>query len=89
MHMLAELTQRDSKTNPSFRMQVWGRIAARTDGAGSGFVSVVRRGAMLVAPGLLTSYEQMSTARVIGKAVLDGTCVFLYAGMLCHFLNEQ
>ena len=63
-----------------------------TTGAASGdggLSSVIKKGIMLLAPSLLNAYQQLSTVRLTIKAVLDGTCVYLFAGMLCHLINES
>ena len=70
-------------------MQVLKRVTAGATSAGGGLSSVVKKGAMLIAPSLLNAHQQLSTARLTTKAVLDGTCVYLFAGMLCHLINES
>ena len=70
-------------------IQVMHRVTARADDGGVGFSAIAKKGAMLLAPTLVTTFQQMNTARVVAKALLDGTCIFLFAGMLCHLINES
>ena len=70
-------------------LQVLKRITTGVASEGGGLSSVVKKGIMLFAPSLLSAHQQLSTARVTTKAVLDGTCVYLFAGMLCHLINES
>ena len=52
-------------------MQVVERVRANA-GTGAGTItSVIKKGVLIMA----------------SQAVLDGTCVYLFAGMLCHLIN--
>ena len=64
------------------------RLAAEGEEAGSNIASFLKRFLSVAAPSVLTAYQQLSLVRTIFRAVIDGTCVFLLAGMLCHQLNE-
>ncbi|KAL0025858.1 hypothetical protein WJX79_007562 [Trebouxia sp. C0005] len=68
--------------------KVMGRVTAHTDNETGNLLSLVKKVTMVLAPSLLTLYQQISVARSAAKAVLDGTCVFLFAGMLCYQINE-
>lgn len=70
-------------------MQVLRRVTAAAGSGDGGLSSTVRKGIMLIAPSLLNAYQQLGTARVTTRAILDGTCVYLFAGMLCHLINES
>ena len=65
-----------------------GRVTAHSDNETGNVLSLVKKIIMVLAPSLLTLYQQMSLARSAAKAVLDGTCVYLFAGMLCYQINE-
>ena len=68
-------------------MQVVERVRANA-GTGAGTItSVIKKGVLIIAPSLLHAHQQLSTARLASQAVLDGTCVYLFAGMLCHLIN--
>ncbi len=67
--------------------QVLARVTSGIDESNS-VSSTLKKVAMVLAPSLLSAFQQLSLARVAGKAVLDGTCVFLFAGILCHQINE-
>jgi len=69
-------------------IQVMGRVTAHSDKETGNLLSLVKKVTMVLAPPLLTFYQQISLARSAAKAVLDGTCVFLFAGMLCYQINE-
>ncbi len=68
--------------------QVMGRITAQSDIESGNVLPLLKKVIMVLVPSLLTLYQQLSVARSAAKAVLDGTCVFLFAGMLCHQINE-
>lgn len=70
-------------------MQVLKRVTTGAASGGGGYSSVVKKGVMLIAPSLLSAHQQLSTARLTTTAVLDGTCVYLFGGMLCHLINES
>ena len=65
-----------------------GRATAHSDNETGNLLSLVKKVTMVLAPSLLTFYQQISLARSAAKAVLDGTCVFMFAGMLCYLINE-
>ena len=70
-------------------VQVLNRVTASAGTGGGDLSLVVKKGVMFIAPSLLNTYQQLSTARLTTKAVLDGTCVYLFAGMLCHLIDES
>ena len=67
--------------------QVMARITISNEPDSGSIASVVKKVAMVLAPSWLAAYQQMSLARTAAKAILDGTCVFLFAGMLCYHIN--
>lgn len=69
-------------------MQVLRNVMTGTASGHSNLNSAVMKGFTLFAPSLVNAHQQLSTARLTAKAVLDGTCVYLFAGMLCHLINE-
>ncbi len=69
-------------------IQVMERVTAHSDNETGNVFSLVKKIIMVLAPSLVTFYQQMSLARSAAKAVLDGTCVYLFAGMLCYQVNE-
>ena len=66
-----------------------GRVTAHSDSETANVLSLVKKVVLVLAPSLLAFYQQMSLARSAAKAVLDGTCVYLFAGMLCYQINER
>lgn len=69
--------------------KVMGRVTAHSDNETANVLSLVKKVVLVLAPSLLAFYQQMSLARSAAKAVLDGTCVYLFAGMLCYQINER
>ncbi len=65
-----------------------GRVTAHSDNETGNLLSLVKKVTMVLAPSMLTAYHQMSVARSAAKAILDGTCVFLFAGMLCYQIHD-
>lgn len=68
-------------------VQVMKRVRANADTGADTFASVIKKAVLFMAPSLLHAQQQLSTARMTTQAVLDGTCVYLFAGMLCHLIN--
>ncbi|KAL3155677.1 hypothetical protein ABBQ32_012703 [Trebouxia sp. C0010 RCD-2024] len=67
--------------------KVMKRVRANADTGADTFASVIKKAVLFMAPSLLHAQQQLSTARMTTQAVLDGTCVYLFAGMLCHLIN--
>ncbi|KAL3146107.1 hypothetical protein ABBQ38_015456 [Trebouxia sp. C0009 RCD-2024] len=67
--------------------KVMERVRTNADTGAGSFASVIKKAVLIIAPSLLHAQQQLSTARLTTQAVLDGTCVYLFAGMLCHLIN--